>query len=173
MGDYRRPTVRPLDATVSTGITDHELRLVHQFTGRFLPVLLLPSLGPRDYDEFESQMISMMLRYKCVKYAVLAGSASNRYMLSNEVAYQKRALAYYSQAMHEVGACLSDMTKTGQSPGNETLIAVVFLYLYNVSLPLPAINVVLYVFLPWLRFIVHQVISEEAPRRHLVVYAGK
>lgn len=114
-------------------LPDIEHELTHHYLNVLITALLLPTVTEVDLEDYGSQVVGMMMGSDSVKYAVLANCASNKYMLSRNVRYQKAALVYYLKAIELVNHALLELGSSKKSPGDALLTTVVYLYLYNVS----------------------------------------
>ncbi|KAF6835323.1 fatty-acid amide hydrolase [Colletotrichum plurivorum] len=112
-------------------IPDIEHELMHHYLNVLITALLLPTVTEVDLEEYGSQVVGMMMGSDSVKYAVLANCASNKYMLSRNIRYQKAALVYYLKAIELVNHALPELGYSKKSPGDALLTTVVYLYLYN------------------------------------------
>ncbi|KAF6794660.1 hypothetical protein CSOJ01_13609 [Colletotrichum sojae] len=112
-------------------IPEIEHELTHHYLNVLITALLLPTVTEVDLEEYGSQVVEMMMGSDSVKYAVLANCASNKYMLSRNIRYQKAALVYYLKAIELVNHALLELGPSKRSPGDALLTTVVYLYLYN------------------------------------------
>ncbi|KAF9885519.1 hypothetical protein FE257_012847 [Aspergillus nanangensis] len=98
-----------------------EYELLHHFQLHFLSGLLSPVWNQTQFLEYRDQVMDLFLTVASVKHAVLASSASNKYMLSRDSRYEKLALGYYSQAVKEVNAALQELCSEQTIPSNALL----------------------------------------------------
>jgi hypothetical protein len=110
-----------------------EQELIYHYHDTHLPVLMLPNAHDGFFKGYRSQMLAMILSCDMVKCAVLACSASNKYMLSNGIQYQTAATWYNSQAVKAVNQNLAELCSSQKGTGDSLLIAVTYLYLHAVG----------------------------------------
>ncbi|KAF4851885.1 putative amidase [Colletotrichum siamense] len=108
---------------------EHDLS--HHYLNVLVTALLLPTVTEADLEDYGTQVMGMMMSCDSVKYAVLANSASNKFMLTKNCRYHSTALRYYLRAIESVNRSLLDLGSSHESPSDTLLTTVVYLYLYN------------------------------------------
>ncbi|KAH9234454.1 hypothetical protein K456DRAFT_1749544 [Colletotrichum gloeosporioides 23] len=108
---------------------EHDLS--HHYLNVLVTALLLPTVTEADLEDYGTQVMGMMMSCDSVKYAVLANSASNKFMLTKNCRYHNTALRYYLRAIESVNRSLLDLGSSHESPSDTLLTTVVYLYLYN------------------------------------------
>jgi transcription factor-like protein len=116
--------------------TPAELGLAHHYLTVFIKLLLLPSADPGDTAALTASMSDLMMRSDGVRSAVLAAAAVNKSALSGTQSYQKLSLGYYDKTVKYVSGALGTLDRSG--PSRDLAMAVTFLYVYDVRLPLDA-----------------------------------
>lgn len=120
----------PLQTTIRTEM-DNDLVLHFHDS---MSVLLLSTAHQGFHEDFRWRILNIGLTCEGVKNAILAWSASNKYMRSNDIRYRQAAIGYYSQAVSAVKEGMLKLDSSASKRLDDTMmIAVEYLYLQSVS----------------------------------------
>ncbi|KAF5013205.1 hypothetical protein FDECE_784 [Fusarium decemcellulare] len=108
-----------------------ESELLSHLFNYWFSIIVLPTSSNEYIKQSQSELVDMMLRCQSVKHAVLACCASNKHVLLNDNHYQRVALQYYSQAVHELNQTLIKFQPGSKRPDSSLLTTVIFLYVYD------------------------------------------
>ncbi|KAL2862795.1 Zn(II)2Cys6 transcription factor [Aspergillus lucknowensis] len=110
---------------------DLEYKLFHHFCDNFISTLLLPNSHPgfrRDYCTF---LGGLSLQFETVRSGILACSAINLYMLTNDERLRSASLTYYAHAILIVNKALENFNSLIDKPSDDIVNAIIYLYIYS------------------------------------------
>lgn len=113
---------------------EDDVELIYHFLNNFVSVLVLPTWNRKHLEEYQSELIGMMMESQGVKCAVLAACAANKAILSSNDRYEKLALVYYSRAVWLANQELQKLRIPHQVPTDSLVTTVVYLYLHDVRI---------------------------------------
>lgn len=120
------PTQSPIRSNM-----DSEL-LIHYHDS--LNVMLLTTAHQGYLEDYRSHALRVGMCCNSVMHALLAWSASNKYVRENDPRYRQVALSYYSKAVSAVKEGISALEASGKKRLDDSMmITVEYLYLHSVS----------------------------------------
>lgn len=125
------PLYTPLHTTTLPAV---ERELLHHYFNHSLPRLVSPTWNKAHFMVYQGQVMDLILNFQSVRYAVFAGCASNKFMLSSNSRYEKISLEFYSRAVKKVNLALDEMCSNNSTPSDALLVSVIYLYVRDVSI---------------------------------------